>query len=152
MIDPGVKARLLLCDAAQVQGGKLYILGGGWSRVVGLGPLTFTLAVSLLIPWHMANKPISVDLTLVDDNGRVLHAPSGQAVSISGKLEVGRPPGLRQGSLLENQLTVPVANLLLEPGVYRWDLTIDGELREQVVFEVVEAPPGLADALRSAAE
>src|SRR6266571_4797007 len=50
------RAHILLCDAAQAIGGKLFILGGGWSKVWGPGPYVFALAVQLWLPWNQANE------------------------------------------------------------------------------------------------
>ncbi len=49
---------MLLCDAAQQVGGKLYILGAGWSQVRRTeGRLTdIALAIILTVPWDMANQ------------------------------------------------------------------------------------------------
>ena len=51
-----IKATMLLCDSAQSIGGKLYVLGGGWSILRKTGNLmTMALAVKLSIPWSRAN-------------------------------------------------------------------------------------------------
>ena len=42
---------MLLCDAAQQQGGKLYILGGGWTTInFQQVPFNMALAIKLAIP------------------------------------------------------------------------------------------------------
>ena len=143
MTSEGMSARMLLCDAAQVQGGKLYVLGGGWSRVLKLVPLQLTLAIQLVVPWHSANKPMVLVISLLDSDGNPVPTSTGQPMQVIGQMEVGRPPGLKPGTPLDQTLAIPIGPLDLPGGVYRWDLQLDGELLESVPFEVVTAPPGM---------
>ncbi len=46
-----VKVTMLLCDAAQVSDGKLYILGGGWS-MTGPDPVPSAVALKIDVYWH----------------------------------------------------------------------------------------------------
>ena len=48
-----VKVTMLLCDAAQVSDGKLYILGGGWS-MTGPDPVPSAVALKIDVDWHEA--------------------------------------------------------------------------------------------------
>jgi hypothetical protein len=131
-------ATLLLCDAAQVVGGKLYILGGGWSRIVRVQPpLNMALAVRLLIPWHEANKRHNFEARLLTEDGALVSLPQGPVI-VSGQFEVGRPPGLKQGFPLDAALAVNVT-LEIEPGVYRWDLAVNSQIVANAVFEVIDA-------------
>jgi hypothetical protein len=143
---PRVRADVLLCDSAQEIGGKLYILGGGWSRIAALNPnlpISFAIAVKLRIPWHDANRRLALRLALFTEDNQPVLLPDGTDVHAEGNIEVGRPPGLRPGSDLDSAFVVPV-NAQLAPGAYHWDLAIDGQLIEVVPFEVLPAPPGLA--------
>src|SRR5688572_18666622 len=45
-----MKVTMLLCDAAQVVDGKLYLLGGGWS-FVGPDPAPMAIAIKIDVPW-----------------------------------------------------------------------------------------------------
>src|SRR3989304_5729195 len=51
-----MKVTMLLADAAQAIGGKLYILGGGWS-VTGPHPTAAAIAPQIEGPWDEANRP-----------------------------------------------------------------------------------------------
>ena len=46
---------MLLCDAAQVSDGKLFILGGGWS-MTGPDPVPSAVALKIDVDWHEAGR------------------------------------------------------------------------------------------------
>ena len=120
---------MLLADAAQAVGGKLYILGGGWS-VIGPGPATMAIAMKIDVPWDQTNLRHQWVLDLVDQDGRPVRIPApegGRAVQITGNFEVGRPAGLAQGSPIDLPLAITIGPLSL-PAATRcvWQLTIDG--------------------------
>lgn len=126
-----IRATLMLCDHAQVADGKLFISGGGWS-VTGTPTAPSALAALLQVPWTEANRKIEFKLRLVTADGPPVLQPNaltGQPapVEVGGQLEVGRPPGLPEGSLLDAPFAVNVPPLLLQPGRYVWELSIDGE-------------------------
>jgi len=59
---------MLLCDAAQVADGKLYILGGGWS-MTGPDPVPSAVALKIDVDWHEAEIPHHWELFLEDADG-----------------------------------------------------------------------------------
>ena len=133
---------MLLCDFAQEVGGKLFILGGGWSRLVNIGvPMNMALAIKLWVPWNSANQRLDLLIDLRTQDGDPVLS-DGKPIQISGQLEVGRPPGLTPGSPLDSSIAVPVLGLSLTNGGYRWELSIDKQLLETYAFEVVAPPPG----------
>jgi len=106
----------MLADAAQESGGKLYILGGGWS-VTGPEIPPSALALKIDVPWDQANRRHTWTLNLVSEDGVPVEI-EGQLVRIEGEFEVGRPPGA----------AVNFASLPLAPGRrYVWQFGIDGE-------------------------
>jgi hypothetical protein len=124
-----MKVTMLLADAAQAVGGKLYVLGGGWS-VIGPGLATMALAIKIDVPWDQTNLAHHWVLDLVDQDGRPVRvpAPEGErAVQVTGTFEVGRPAGLAQGSPIDLPLAINIGPLKL-PAATRcvWQLTIDG--------------------------
>jgi hypothetical protein len=137
--EPNVKVTMLLCEFAQEINGKLYILGGGWSRMVKLrDPIQLGLAIKLLIPWHLANEKMQFRAALLTQDGQsVTH--QGQPVQIEGSLEVGRPPGLKQGTYLDSAMAFNLS-VPMELGAYRWDFSIGNHVLAQAPFEV-SAPP-----------
>ena len=117
---------MLLCDAAQEVGGKLYILGGGWS-IKGPDPAPMALAIKIDVPWNEANERHEFVLTLESGDGGVIAfaGPDGsQPVRIEGNFEVGRPAGTPAGSDIDAALAVNIGPLPLAPGLYSWQLAI----------------------------
>jgi len=130
---------MMLADFAQVINGKLYIMGGGWS-IIGPAPSPSALAIKIEVPWNETNRKhnLKVELLNSDFHPVLIPTPAGNnAVIISGDFEVGRPPGLIQGSPLDMAFAFPIGPLPLAPGNrYIWKLTIDGNTDEnwQVTF------------------
>lgn len=120
-----MKTTLLLADSAEAVNGKLYILGGGWSITNATIP-TMSIAIKIEVPWNEANTPHKLDLVLVTEDGQPVKM-NGQICQIQGEFEVGRPPGLRQGTPLDVALAVNITQLNLSPGSrYAWRCIIDG--------------------------
>jgi hypothetical protein len=139
---------MMLADAAQASEGKLYVLGGGWS-ITGPGPVPSAIALKLDIPWDQANMKKRFRLQLFNQDGQPLEldTPAGlQPVKLEGELEVGRPPGVIQGSPLDAVLAVNVPPLPLEPGQrYSWVLFINDDTQEdwRLSFTTRSLPPGI---------
>ena len=124
---------MLLADAAQSVDGKLYILGGGWSRI-GPDPHPTAIALYIKVPWDRTNTPHRLLLELVDLDGEpvLVDTPSGpQAIRVETGFEVGRPPGVKPGMPLDLSLALNLGPIPLEPGGnYAWRLSINGETDE----------------------
>ena len=130
---------MLLCDAATESGGKLFILGGGWSIIRGDQPAPMALAIRMSIPWDQANHPFKVVTKLVDDDGNPVTPPGGdKPLEVEGVVEVGRPTGLKPGTPLDTPFTLTFPPLALEPGGYVWDLEVDGTSMARTPFRVME--------------
>ena len=122
---------MLLADSAQVSEGKLFVLGGGWSRI-GPGPTPSAVAIIIEVPWDQTNVTHRWRLELVDSDGRPVMwtpTPEGeQPLVIQGQFEVGRPPGIALGSSIGMPLAINFGPLPLGPGSrYEWRLTVDNE-------------------------
>lgn len=119
-----VKITMLLADAAQEVGGKLYVLGGGWSSTASpTAPMA--VAMKIEVPWDRSNLKHHWRLALVDADGRPVRMPDERVVEVSGQLEVGRPTGLAEGTPLDAPLVVNFGPLPLPPGRYEWRLEIE---------------------------
>jgi len=125
-----VKATLLLADYAVVSDGKLTVVGGGWSQT-GPEPASFGIGLLIQVPWDQANTVHSFSVELLDADGAAVAFETDEGedapVSFGGDFEVGRPPGLKPGTPLDFPVAVNSTPLPLEPGLYEWRLTIDGE-------------------------
>jgi hypothetical protein len=132
-----VEAQLILCDAAQAESGKIHMLGAGWS-ITGSPTAPHAVAVLIKIPWDRANQPLSLVLQLLDSDGRsvTLETTDGQIpVRSEAKIEVGRPPGIAHGSMLDASFALNVPSLPLAAGRYEWRVAFAE--REFVAFFTV---------------
>ncbi len=125
-----VKVTMLLCDAAQVSDGKLFILGGGWS-MTGPDPVPSAVALKIDVDWHEAETSHHWELFLEDADGRPVlmeTADGTQPVEVRGEFTVSQPPGIPEGSPIDVALAVNLGPIPLSPGTrFAWRLTIDGE-------------------------
>ena len=116
----------MLADSAQESGGKLYILGGGWS-VTGPEIPPSALALKIDVPWDQANRPHMWRLSLLSEDGIPVEI-EGQPIRIEGQFEVGQPPGAAPGSYIDVPIAVNLGSLPLARGRrYVWQLVIDDE-------------------------
>lgn len=127
---------LILADAAQVVGGKLYLLGGGWDVLTVNTPFPFqqrlTIAAAFRVPWTETNRPHQFQLEIVDEDGRAL-------LTAGGQVEVGRPPGLPFGTEQRSQLALELVVTFERPGAYAAVARV-GEQSVRSPFRVVPGP------------
>jgi hypothetical protein len=141
-----MKVTMMLADSAQAVGGKLYILGGGWSSV-GPEPTPFALAIKVEVPWDQTNVKHSFRLSLMDNDGQEVlgESPDGlRPIAIDGGFEVGRPAGLKAGTPIDVPIALNIGPITLEPDQrYVWHLTIDDQTSEdwRVAFNTRPARP-----------
>ena len=141
-----VRVTALLCDAAQVAGDKLFILGGGWTYVwppEARAPTTMALAVQVSVPWNLANRRLRLDVRLLSEDGEQVTQEFGD-VRVEGLMEAGRPPGARPGADLVAPFVVQYAGLQLDYGGYAWEVRVEGRTAARIPFQVAQraAPPG----------
>lgn len=119
---------LLLCDYAEAVGGKLYIMGGGWT-ICPPGLRNMAVAIRVLVPWSETNTQHGMSLMLQDENGNVITlGDPPKKVRHDGTFEVGRPPGIPTGTELDFTAVVGFVGLPLEPNKgYRWQLELNDE-------------------------
>ena len=125
---------LILADGAQVAGGKLYLLGGGWD-VLNVNrdfPVEqhAAIAAAFKVPWIETNQRHEVEIAIEDEDGAEL-------LKVSGQVEVGRPPGIVQGQDQRAQLAVDFNLKLERPGTYVIIARIDGTEGRRVPFRVL---------------
>jgi hypothetical protein len=126
-----VNVTMLLADAAEAVGGKLYILGGGWS-VMGPGPGQMAIALRFEVPWHEAAEDHDWTLSLVDADGRPVLCEDHQRHPIQhhGHFHVHRDEN-RLGVPVEYATVANAGRVRVPPGGrYVWELSVDGATRE----------------------
>ena len=63
---------LILADAAQITGGKLYLMGGGWDQInvdTLPHPQNMAIAVSFRVPWTETNLKHNFKIEIVGGDG-----------------------------------------------------------------------------------
>jgi hypothetical protein len=125
-----MKVTMMLADFAENVNGKLYIMGGGWS-ITGPMPSPSAIAIKVEVPWNEANQKHNLKVELLDSDYHpvLVPTPGGNSpLIITGDFEVGRPPGLIQGTPIDAPFAFNIAPIPLTPGRrYIWKLTIDGK-------------------------
>lgn len=137
-----MEVTMLLCDAAESVGGKLYILGAGWSQIlVPDTPVNMSLAIKISVPWDQSNVPHRVTATLHDGDGNPVELPAAadeNPIPVRNEIEfeTGRPPGLMPGTELDAPLVFNFHGLPLPADSYVWILEIDGQPMSRAPFRV----------------
>jgi hypothetical protein len=146
---------VMLCDHAQVAGGKLFISGANIDRAnLPSGTpapyvINFAAAGIVRVPWTATNAEHVLSFHLVTEDGGFPPMPSGvvpEGQTISGEMRynVGRPPQLTSG----DEQMVPFAfNFqglpLLAPVKLLLEFSLDGTQVRALPFTVtVEPTPG----------
>ena len=128
---------LILADAAQVNGNKLYLLGGGWDRLTirRRFPVNHVMAVAAAfrVSWNETNQKHDWEIEIVDGDGSSLG-------KVAGKLEVGRPAGVTPGQDQRVQIAVGMNLQLPREGTYSVVAKLNGEADRSFPFNVVQAP------------
>jgi hypothetical protein len=105
---------LILADAAQMMGNKLYMLGGGWNilAVPGFPTQTqFCLVLAFQVPWMMTNRRHDFQIELADQDGQTLFV-------LDAGFEVGRPIGLKPGQTQRVPATLAMGGTFPKAGTY----------------------------------
>lgn len=128
MAGTGLTVDLLLCDSAQVAGGKLFILGGGLASI-GPKPQPLAIALQITVPWDQANVRHEWRIDLIDEDGRPVLIRE-KPIVLQGRFEAGRPAGLQPGTPLGVSLAINLSPLPFVGGRgYAFALTINGASR-----------------------
>jgi hypothetical protein len=129
----------MLADAAQVQSGKLFVLGGGFDTIsVRKIPAThrsLSLAMVAEVGPDERQQDLELTVELVDEDGAEV------GVTAKGKLRVGAPPNLPPGSPSIVPIVSPFHNVTFpEAKGYAFVISMNGTELTRVKFRVVEIP------------
>jgi uncharacterized protein DUF6941 len=142
--DEVAAAGRLLCDAAQVVGGKLYILGGGWSYQYLQSPdnpITEVVALDFTIPWGRTNVQLAIVVAITDEDGEaVTTGDDDRPVRMEGNIVVGCPPTARAGADIHVPVVIPFSPFRVDPGGYVCEVTVDGDPVARTGFQVMNLP------------
>jgi hypothetical protein len=130
---------LTLANHAEVVNGLLYLSGAGWDRVTrryAAGhdprPHRFGIGVSVVIPWTETNRKHRLSLWVETEDG------GSPLVKVDGQVEVGRPPGVPEGSDRRAVLAVDATVDFPAEGGYRLVGEIGSNRRTYGFFVVDE--------------
>lgn len=117
---------LILANHVEAADGRLYISGGGWSilhRPVpqGGGQALSHLGVAVIIavPWHQTNLKHNLIIELRDEDANVL-------AHVAASINVGRPAGLRPGTIQYANVGLSMDTIFPHPGGYEVVARIEG--------------------------
>jgi hypothetical protein len=129
---------LILADAAQVVGGKLYLMGGGWDTLQVSGQFPqgrhVGIAASFRVPWNETNQRHGVMVQILSEDGEEL-------AKINAQLEVGRPAGIPAGSDQRAQFAAEMNLQFKSPGTYVLQAQIEGQEPVRSTFRVSGGQP-----------
>lgn len=115
-----MRATMLLCDGAQEVGGKLYVLGGGWTNLLQPDtPASMALAIIIHFDWNETNRKHPLELELQTDEGEVVEVEE-KPVRVTTSVEVGRPAGVKPGTEINATLASSFLGISLPAGGYVW--------------------------------
>lgn len=126
----------MLADSAQVQGGKLYVLGGGFDTIstkqVPVVHRNLALALVAEVGPEERHRDLEMAITLMDEDGQ----PVG--VEAKGKLRVGAPPNLPPGASSVVPMVSPFFNLKFDEAKgYAFIVEFEGNEIARVRFRIV---------------
>jgi hypothetical protein len=137
---------LILADAAQVVGAKLYLLGGGWDRLTVNRAFPVdqrcALALSIIVPWNETNQKHSFEVEIISEDTATEELKS--LVKAGGQFEVGRPPGIRQGQEQRFQLAMDMTLRIESAGTKTVIARIEGQEKRRLEFTVIPGPMNIA--------
>jgi len=128
---------LILADAAQVVGNKLFLIGGGWDKLhINDFPRQHPMGIALAIkvPWNETNEQHGFEIEIVSEDGTTIQ-------KLGGNFEVGRPAGIKAGQDQRGQFAVNAIMQFAASGTFVVLARIDGEERRRVLFNVVSGSP-----------
>lgn len=154
MYDQGreVEAAIMLCDYAQVHGGKLYATGAAVNMVspADLEPpysMSLYAAVVITVPWQTHNQLHKLAVSLIDeDGGKVPIAqplPGAQTDpddegSFVARFNAGRGPIMQAGDETLLAVAVPLNVKVPRLGAYRAVVHVDGTEIAAARFRVLQ--------------
>jgi hypothetical protein len=133
---------LILADAAQVVGHKLYLLGGGWDTITVNRPFPIdqrcALAMSVRVDWNETNQKHNFELEIISEDHTTEEFKS--LVKAGGQFEIGRPPGISPGQQQRFQVALEMTLKIEGTGTKTVIARIEGQEMRRLCFNVSEGP------------
>jgi hypothetical protein len=133
---------LILADAAQVVGNKLYLLGGGWDRLTVNKPFPVSqrcaLAMSINVDWNETNQKHTFELEILAEDQTTEQPKS--IMKAGGQFELGRPPGISPGQQQRFQVALDMTLPIESAGMKTVIARVEGKELRRLNFNVNEGP------------
>ncbi|MBN1189033.1 MAG: hypothetical protein JXA46_04710 [Dehalococcoidales bacterium] len=133
---------LILADAAQVVGNKLYVMGGGWDRLTVNKPFPVdqrcALALALRVDWNETNQRHNFEIEIISEDS-VTEQPRS-LMKAGGQFELGRPPGISPGQDQRFQVALDMALKIDSPGTKVVVARVGGQEMRRLSFNVIQGP------------
>ncbi len=129
---------LILADSAQVVGGKLYLLGGGWDNLNVNRPFPIdqriAVALGIKVAWNETNIRHTFEVEIISED-KETEAPKS-LMKAGGQFEVGRPPGILPGQEQRFQFALDGATKIENAGTKTIIVRIEGQEMRRLSFYV----------------
>ena len=127
----------MLADSAQVQGGKLFVLGGGFDTIstptLPVVHRNLTVALVAEIEPDERHWDLEIMISLIDEDGNAL------GVEAKGKMRVGAPPNLPPGSSTIVPIVSPFHNVRFQEAKgYAFVVSHEEQEMARITFRVAE--------------
>ncbi|NOX23754.1 MAG: hypothetical protein GXP36_11785 [Actinobacteria bacterium] len=127
----------MLADAAQVQGGKLFVMGGGFdtisARKFPVVHRAITVALIAEVQPDERHRELEIAVNLIDEDGQDI------GVAAQGRLRVGAPPTLPPGSPSYVPIVTPFYNVRFPtPMGYAFAVRFEDEELTRITFRIVQ--------------
>jgi hypothetical protein len=138
----GIQVTMMLADYVDASKGSLTIVGGGANITGPNAP--HSLALSFLVPSHLADQQHTFRLELIDmdGNGVGVTTTAHQPLVVEGQFAVEATEDALDGQTFPCSVGINLGALGLPPHqTYEWRLMVDGEADEdwRLVFHTI--PP-----------
>jgi Family of unknown function (DUF6941) len=133
---------LILADAAQVVGGKLYLMGGGWDNLTVNAPFPidqrFAIALGIKVAWSNTNQRHTFEVEIISEDKETEEPKT--LMKAGGQFEMGRPPGIMPGQDQRFQIALDGALKIENPGPKTIIVRIEGQEMRRLSFYVHANP------------
>jgi hypothetical protein len=133
---------LILADSAQVVGGKLYLLGGGWDNLNVNAPFPidqkFAIALGIKVAWNETNKKHTFEVEIISED-KATEAPK-TLMKAGGQFEIGRPPGILPGQEQRFQIALDGILKIESAGTKTIIVRVEGQEMRRTSFYVHANP------------
>lgn len=129
---------IIIADSAEVVNGKLYLLGGGWDRLVVNQAFPFqqviSIAVSFTVGWDETNISQPMEIRIEDMEGK-------QLARVNGNIEAGRPRGITPGQSQRVQFAFRLPLRFEKPDTFSVTAYINDEVAGRTSFSIAAGRP-----------